>query len=133
MEYTTETLHKLIPFAEVLGAELVRADKDEVAARMTWRPELCTAGNLLHGGALMAFADTVGAVCAFLNMPEGSTTSTIESKTNFFRGAKEGTVVQSRTTPLHVGRTTVVVQTDLLNDEGKRLAQVTQTQAVLKG
>ena len=83
-----------------------------------------------HGGVLMSAADSVGAVCAFLNLPEGATTSTIESKTNFFRGVREGTV-HTVSRPLHVGRTTIVVQTDLTDDRGKRVAQVTQTQAVL--
>jgi uncharacterized protein (TIGR00369 family) len=78
----------------------------------------------------MAMADSVGAVCAFFNLPDGATTSTIESKTNFFRGVREG-AVHSTTRPLHVGRTTIVVQTDLTDDRGKRLAQITQTQAVL--
>ena len=78
----------------------------------------------------MAYADTLGAICAFLNLPQGTTTSTIESKTNFFRGVREGSV-HSTTRPLHVGRTTIVVQTDLTDDRGKRVAQVTQTQAVI--
>lgn len=131
MEFTTESLRQIIPLADVLGLELEAAGKDEVVARMPWRPELCTSASLLHGGALMAFADTMGAVCAFLNLPPGATTSTIESKTNFFRGVREGGIVQARTVPLHVGRTTIVVQTDLTDDAGKRVAQVTQTQAVL--
>ena len=132
MEFNTETMRGLMPFTEVLGAELVSVDKDEVVARMTWRAELCTSAGLLHGGALMAFADSVGALCAFLNLPPGTNTSTIESKTNFFRAVREGGSVTSRTVPLHAGRTTVVVQTDLTDDAGKRVAQVTQTQAVLQ-
>ena len=131
MEFNTETIRSLMPFVDVLGVELVSADKDEVVARMAWRPELCTSTGLLQGGALMAFADSMGALCAFLNLPEGANTSTIESKTNFFRAVREGGVVTSRTVPLHAGRTTVVVQTDLTDDAGKRVAQVTQTQAVL--
>lgn len=131
MELTTEAVRGLMPFVDVLGAELVSADKDEVVARMAWRADLCTSAGLLHGGALMAFADSVGAVCAFLNLPPGANTSTIESKTNFFRAVREGGAVHSRTVPLHAGRTTVVVQTDLTDDAGKRVAQVTQTQAVL--
>jgi uncharacterized protein (TIGR00369 family) len=97
---------------------------------MAWAPELCTTFGLLHGGAVMAMADSLGAVCAFLNLPAGATTSTIESKTNFFRGVREGSV-HGTSRPLHVGRATIVVQTDLLDDRGKRVAQVTQTQAVL--
>ena len=97
---------------------------------MAWRDDLCTTAGLLHGGVVMAFADSLGAVCAFLNLPAGATTSTIESKTNFFRGIREGTV-HATTRPLHVGRTTIVVQTDVRDDRDKRVAQVTQTQAVI--
>jgi uncharacterized protein (TIGR00369 family) len=120
----------MMPFAVLLGVELTAAAPDEVTATMTWREDLCTTFGAMHGGAMMAMADSVGAVCAFLNLPAGATTSTIESKTNFFRGLREGTV-HATSRPLHAGRTTIVVQTDLLDDRGKRLAQVTQTQAVL--
>jgi uncharacterized protein (TIGR00369 family) len=120
----------MMPFAAVLGFELSAATADEVTASMAWRPELCTTFGVMHGGAMMALADSTGAVCAFLNLPDGSTTSTIESKTNFFRGVREGSV-HAASRPLHVGRTTIVVQTDLIDDRGKRVAQVTQTQAVL--
>jgi uncharacterized protein (TIGR00369 family) len=119
-----------MPFAAGCGIEIDAAGPDEVTARMPWAAERCTTGGLLHGGALMAFADTVGAVCAFLNLPAAAGTSTIESKTNFFRGVRSG-VAHSVTRPLHVGRTTIVVQTDITDDDGKRVAQVTQTQAVL--
>ena len=102
----------------------------EVVGTMAWAPERCTTFGLLHGGAVMAMADSIGAVCAFLNLPEGATTSTIESKTNFFRGVREGSV-HATTRPLHVGRTTIVVQTDVRDGTGKRVALVTQTQAVL--
>ena len=122
----------LMPFAGLLGVELTAASTEEVTGRLAWREDLCTTAGLLHGGVMMAFADTVGALCAFLNLPEGATTSTIESKTNFFRGIREG-AVHATTTPLHVGRTTIVVQTDLRDDRGKRVAQVTQTQAVIPG
>ena len=122
----------LMPFAGLLGVELTVAGPDEVAGRLAWRDDLCTTAGLLHGGVVMAFADSLGAVCAFLNLPAGATTSTIESKTNFFRGVREGTI-QATTTPLHVGRTTIVVQTDLRDDRGKAVAQVTQTQAVIAG
>jgi uncharacterized protein (TIGR00369 family) len=120
----------MMPFAEVLGIELTAATPEEVAGQLAWRPELCTVAGLLHGGALMAVADSLGAVCAFLNLPAGATTSTIESKTNFFRGVREGGV-QGTSRPLHIGRTTIVVQTDLVDDRGKRVAQTTQTQAVI--
>jgi uncharacterized protein (TIGR00369 family) len=121
----------MMPFATGLGLELTAASAEEVRGSMTWRDDLCTTFGVLHGGAMMAMADSVGAVCAFLNLPEGATTSTIESKTNFFRGVREGGV-HSTSRPLHVGRTTIVVQTDLVDDRGKRVAQVTQTQAVIQ-
>jgi uncharacterized protein (TIGR00369 family) len=119
-----------MPFAQHLGIELLDATATEVRARMPWAPHLCTSGGVLHGGALMAIADTAGAACAVLNLPEGAGTSTIESKTNFFRAVREGHV-DAVTRPLHVGRSTIVVQTDLFDASGKRVAQVTQTQAVL--
>jgi 1,4-dihydroxy-2-naphthoyl-CoA hydrolase len=122
----------MMPFASELGIELTAATPEEVTARLAWRAELCTTFGLLHGGVLMTMADSMGAVCAFLNLPVGATTSTIESKTNFFRGVREG-AVHSTTRPLHVGRTTIVVQTDLHDDRARRVAQVTQTQAVIAG
>jgi len=126
-----EAMLSLMPFAVGLGVRLESATADEVTASMAWRPDLCTTFGVLHGGALMSMADSAGAACAFLNLPPDSTTSTIESKTNFFRGVRDG-AVHSVTRPLHVGRTTIVVQTDITDDAGKRVAQVTQTQAVLK-
>jgi 1,4-dihydroxy-2-naphthoyl-CoA hydrolase len=117
-----------MPFAERLGLRVETAAKDEVRGSLEWAEELCTAGGVLHGGALMAAADSVGALCAFLNLPEGATTATIESKTNFFRAVRSGTV-SLLATPLHVGRTSIVVQTELWNDE-RRIALVIQTQAV---
>ncbi len=126
-----EAMLSLMPFAVGLGIRLESATADEVTVSMPWRPDMCTTFGVLHGGALMSMADSAGAVCAFLNLPPDSTTSTIESKTNFFRGVRDG-AVHSVTRPLHVGRTTIVVQTDITDDAGKRVAQVTQTQAVLK-
>jgi len=120
-----------MPFAEELGIELVDARAEEVRARLEWSARLCTTGGVLHGGVLMSLADTAGAMCAFLNLPPGGATSTIESKTNFFRAVREGHV-EAVARPLHVGRSTVVVQTDLLDGSGRRVAQVTQTQAVLQ-
>jgi 1,4-dihydroxy-2-naphthoyl-CoA hydrolase len=120
----------MMPFATGLGIEITAASAAEVTGSMPWRPDLCTTFGALHGGAMMAMADSLGAVCAFLNLPAGATTSTIESKTNFFRGLREGSL-HAVSRPLHVGRTTIVVQTDLADDRGKRVAQVTQTQAVL--
>jgi 1,4-dihydroxy-2-naphthoyl-CoA hydrolase len=119
-----------MPFARLVGVQLVAASPEEVRGRLDWSPERCTTAAVLHGAALMALADTMGAICAFLNLRPGEGTSTIESKTNFFRAVRSG-AVESVTRPLHVGRTTVVVQTDLLDDQGRRVAQVTQTQAVL--
>jgi uncharacterized protein (TIGR00369 family) len=120
-----------IPLAGALGIEVESAAPDEVKGGMAWAPELCTSAGVLHGGAIMALADTLGAVCASLNLPEGALTTTIESKTNFFRAVTEGRV-HAASRPLHVGRRTIVVQTDLTRDDGKRVAQVTQTQAVLE-
>jgi 1,4-dihydroxy-2-naphthoyl-CoA hydrolase len=122
----------LMPFAVSLGIEMISAAPEEVRARLDWAPDRCTAGGVLHGGALMALADTVAALCAFLHLPAGATTSTIESKTNFFRAVREGHV-EAVARPLHVGRTTTVVQTDLFDGRARRVAQVTQTQIVLSG
>jgi 1,4-dihydroxy-2-naphthoyl-CoA hydrolase len=119
-----------VPFARALGIEIAAAARGEVRATMPWAAEHCTVDGVLHGGALMSFADTLGAVCAFLNLPEGTTTTTVESKTNFFRAVREGTVT-GIARPLHAGRRFIVVQTDLFDDEERRVAQTTQTQAVL--
>jgi len=129
----TEAARTSMPFAELLGLEVLSADTEEVRARLRWEERLCTAGGILHGGALMSLADAAGAYCAFLNLPAGSTgTATIESKTNFFRGVRDGHVVAT-SRPLHRGRTTIVVETDLHDAAGKHVARVTQTQAVLGG
>jgi 1,4-dihydroxy-2-naphthoyl-CoA hydrolase len=119
-----------MPFAVALGIEVDRADAAAVRGRMPWAAERCTAGGVLHGGAIMAFADSLGAVCAFLNLPPGASTSTIESKSNFFRGLRDGEV-SATSVPLHVGRTTIAVQTDVRDAKDRRVAIVTQTQAVL--
>jgi 1,4-dihydroxy-2-naphthoyl-CoA hydrolase len=123
-------LAAMMPFAVTLGMTVEAAAADRVTARLTWSPERCTAGGLLHGGVLMSLADTTGAICAFLNLPDGAGTATIESKTNFFRGVREGSVLATAR-PLHVGRSFIVVQTDLADDRGARVGQTTQTQAVL--
>ena len=107
-------------------------DAEEVDATLEWSPELCTAAGVLHGGVLMTLADTAGAVCAFFNLPPGARTVTIESKTNFLGAIREGDVL-ARARPLHVGKTTIVVETDVLDASGRRVARTTQTQAVLKG
>ena len=127
----TETARESMPFAGLLGLEVLAASPEEVRAQIAWEDRLCTAGGILHGGALMSLADAAGATCAFLNLPEGSTgTATIESKTNFFRAVREGHVVATAR-PLHRGRTTIVVETDLHDADGRHVARVTQTQAVL--
>jgi uncharacterized protein (TIGR00369 family) len=119
-----------MPFAVTLGIELDRAEASAVRGRMPWAADRCTAGNVLHGGAVMAFADSLGAVCAFLNLPPGASTSTIESKSNFFRAVRDGEV-HATSVPVHVGRTTIVVQTDVRDADDRRVALVIQTQAVL--
>jgi len=119
------------PFTSRLGMEFVSASRSEVRAQLAWSEDLCTAGGALHGGALMSLADNVGGFCAFLNLPEDSGgTATIESKTNFFAAVREG-YVHAVGKPLHVGRRTIVVDTELYDDAGKLVARVTQTQAVL--
>lgn len=127
---TNADISKLIPLAGTLGIELESVGKDEVRGRMPWRADLCTTATVLHGGVLMAFADTLGAVCASQHLPEGALTTTIESKTNFLRAVTEGNVI-GVSKPVHTGRRTIVVQTELRNDAGKLVALVTQTQAVI--
>jgi uncharacterized protein (TIGR00369 family) len=121
-------LSELVPFEAFLGIELLEATPELVRARLAWAPERCTVGGILHGGALMGLADDCGGVCAFLNLPEGGTgTATIESKTNFLRGVREGNVTAT-TRPLHKGRSMIVVETELTRDDGKLAGKVTQTQ-----
>jgi uncharacterized protein (TIGR00369 family) len=126
-----DNLAEVAPLAATLGIDVTSADPKEVRGGMDWAPEKCTVGGVLHGGAVMAFADMLGGVCAFLNLPDGATsTATVESKTNFFRAVREGRI-SGVTRPLHVGRTFIVVQTDVYDDHERHVAQVTQTQAVL--
>jgi uncharacterized protein (TIGR00369 family) len=121
-----------MPFAELKGVRFVEAEKDRVVARMTVRPDLCTLGHTIHGGAIMALADSVGAAATVINLPEDAKgTTTLESKTNFIGGAKEGTTVIATATPIHRGRRTQVWQTRLETEDGKLVAVVTQTQMVL--
>ena len=120
-----------MPFARLLGIEMVTGTPEEARGRLAWRDELCTAGGVLHGGAVMALADAVGAFCAFLNLPEGAGTATIESKTNFFAAVRSGHV-EARSRPLHRGRTTIVVETDVVGEDERHVARVTQTQAILR-
>jgi uncharacterized protein (TIGR00369 family) len=132
MPETPPDLTSLMPFAARCGIRITQAAPAEVHGQLSWAADLCTTADVMHGGALMTLADTVGAACAFLNLPPGAMTTTIESKTNFFRAVRKGTA-RAVATPLHVGRTLIVVQTDVRDDDGKRVALVTQTQAVLSG
>jgi uncharacterized protein (TIGR00369 family) len=125
-----EELLGAMPFAAELGIKVVDAQPDEVRLRLEWSERLCTTSGVMHGGSMMSLADTAGAICAFLNLPPDSATSTIESKTNFFRAVRDGHV-DAVARPLHVGRSTIVVQTDLQDAAGRRVAITMQTQAVL--
>ena len=129
-----ETLRQLvaeeIPLTSTLGIEVDTVSAEQTVLRLKWRPELCTAGGILHGGTLMALADTAGAACAFAGFPKGAQTSTIESSTHFFAAVRGGTVTATAK-PLHSGRSTIAVQTELRDDTGKLVAITTQTQAVL--
>jgi uncharacterized protein (TIGR00369 family) len=124
-----ERFKGLLP--DLMGLELTDASPDKVVATLVVRKDLCTIGDNLHGGAIMAFADTLGAIAAILNMPQGSRTTTIESKTNFIGGAPLGSRVTGESVPLHRGRTTVVCQTTIRGETGKLVALVTQTQLVI--
>ena len=131
MDDLTAQVSAAAPFTAFLGIEMVAAEPSEVRARLAWSEEICTAGGVMHGGALMGLADNVGGFCAFLNLPEGAGgTATIESKTNFFGPVRQGHV-NAVSRPLHKGRRTIVVDTELYDDTGKLVARVTQTQAVL--
>lgn len=121
----------LIPFAATVGIELDSATPQEVRGRLAWSPERCTAAGIMHGGALMTLADTLGGACAFLNLPAGTQTATISSSTSFLRAVRDGEVTGTAR-PLHTGRSVIVVQTDLVGDDGRRVAQVTQAQAVIQ-
>ncbi|MEZ5957819.1 MAG: PaaI family thioesterase [Hyphomonadaceae bacterium] len=122
----------LMPFASTLGVEIVEASADRIVGKMLVRPELCTAGGILHGGAFMAFADSLGAVGAFLALSaDARGTTTIESKTNFLGAAKVGTTVTGESTPVHSGKRTGVWQTKITSEDGKAVALVIQTQMVL--
>lgn len=128
---TLERLSTSQPLAKLLGVEIVQADKSRVVGRLLVREEICTGWHTIHGGAIMAFADTLGATGAYLNLPEGASTTTIESKTNFIGPAKVGTVVTAESLPIHIGRRSSVWQTRITRDDGKLVAIVTQTQMVL--
>jgi 1,4-dihydroxy-2-naphthoyl-CoA hydrolase len=123
---------KKMPFAELLGVRILSAAPERLTAEMVVRDNLCTLPPVLHGGAVMAFADSLGAYATMLNLPEGASTTTIESKTNFFAPAPAGTTVTGECAPLHRGRRTMVWQTRITNAQGRLLALVIQTQMVLE-
>jgi uncharacterized protein (TIGR00369 family) len=130
-EKQTAFVREAMPFATLLGVEVLSSAKEEVHVRLAWRADLCTVGGVLHGGVLMSLADSAGAACAMLNLPPGAAgTTTIESKTNFMRAVTRGHL-HARSRPLHAGRTTVVVTTELRDDDDRLVGVVTQTQAVL--
>jgi uncharacterized protein (TIGR00369 family) len=124
-----QDLTALMPFAQQLGMTVEEASADRVVARLPWTPQLCTAGGVMHGGALMSLADTAGALVAFLGLPDGATTATITSTTQLLRPVTGGTV-RAVAVPLHRGRTMVTAQTSLYDDDGRLVAQTTQVQAV---
>jgi uncharacterized protein (TIGR00369 family) len=133
MEMSTDALQRLLQplLPGLIGMQLTETSPECVRATMKVRPDLCTSGGILHGGAYMAFADTLGAVGTVLNLPEGKRTTTVESSTKFIGSAKVDTTVSAECTSLHRGRTTMVWQTSIRNDQGKLCAVVTQTQLVL--
>ncbi|RPI25267.1 MAG: PaaI family thioesterase [Actinobacteria bacterium] len=126
----TEMIRSAMPFAATLGIAVISAAPDEVVAAAGWTEDRTTGGGLLHGGYLMAVADSIGALAAFLNLPQGATTATIESKTNFLRAVASGTVTATAT-PVHVGSRTIVVQTDIIREDGALVSRTLQTQAVI--
>ncbi len=128
----TARLHQTMPLCATLGIRAERFQPDGVVLAIDWDPSLCTSNAMLHGGVVMALADSAGGACAFLNLAEGTTgTSTIESKTNFL-GAIRGGTVRASSTPLHVGSSTIVIETEVRSAENKLVAKVTQTQTVLR-
>lgn len=121
-----------MPFAKLMSVTVTEANKERVVGQLTVRADLCTSGEILHGGAIMAFADALGAIGAFLNLPEGAGgTTTIESKTNFLGAARQGETVMAETTPVQIGKRLSVWQTRISRADGKAVALVTQTQLVL--
>lgn len=123
---------RLFPFARLMGISVTRTDPELVEAALVVREDLCTSGEILHGGAIMAFADSLGAIATFVNLPDDARgTATLESKTNFFRPAPLGAKLHGRTVPLHLGRSTHVLQTTVSLESGKPVACVIQTQMIL--
>ncbi|MBO0703561.1 MAG: PaaI family thioesterase [Candidatus Dormibacteraeota bacterium] len=132
MAPTPEELLALMPFAGLAGVELLEATPAEVRGRLRWSAERCTTGGILHGGALLTLADSLGGVCAYLNLREGQSTATLETKTNFIRAVREGHV-EGRARPLHAGRSTIVVETRLVDPADRLISLTLQTQAVIEG
>jgi 1,4-dihydroxy-2-naphthoyl-CoA hydrolase len=130
MDLLTRLTKEPLPFAALLGIEIVSAVPDKIVAEMMVRDELCTRPDVLHGGAIMAFADTLGALGTLANLTDGGRTATIESKTNFIRAVPVGSRIVGEATPLHRGRQTMVWQTRVTTADGKLVAVVTQTQLV---
>ena len=130
MDLTTEQLHAIMPLGSHLDIDLREATPEEVVMTMDWTPETTTAGGAMHGGMLMALADTAGGTVAFLNLPEGAATSTISSSTVFLRAVRAGTVTATSRL-VHRGRTTIVAETELTDADGRPVSRTTQTQAVL--
>lgn len=130
---TIEQMQKLIDsmFPGLMGVKLIEATQERILASMLVRPDLCTGGSICHGGAYMAFADTLGAIGTVMNLPPNARTTTIESKTNFLGAASVNTTITGESTPLHRGKTTMVWQTMIRSEAGKLCAVVTQTQMVL--
>jgi uncharacterized protein (TIGR00369 family) len=127
-----EFWYQAMPFAKTLAVEPLVSEKEEVRARLPWAAELCTAGGVLHGGAIMGLADSAAGTCAFLNLPNGAVgTATIDSSTHFLRAVRDGWV-EAVARPLRVGRSVVVIETDVRDDSGELVARVVQSQAVLR-
>ena len=124
------TLAATMPFAVTNGVVITEASKDGVTGHLDWAPERCTVGGLLHGGALMTLADSLGAVAAFLHLPDGAGTATVSSSTALLRGVREGRVTGTATV-VNAGRRVITVRTDLVDDAGKTISTTTQVQAVL--
>ena len=121
-----------MPFARLMGVKVTSVAKDRIVGEIVVRPDLCTTAGIMHGGAIMAFADALGAIGAFMNLPEGANgTTTVESKTNFLGAAPEGATVTAETTPVQIGKRLSVWQTRICRSDGRAVALVTQTQLVL--
>lgn len=130
MQHDPASLVATMPFAAAVGIEILAASPEEVVATLEWREDRCTVGGVMHGGAAMTLADSAGAVCAFLNLPEGAATSTIDSSVSFLRAIRGGTA-RAVSRPLHTGRTVIVVRTEVMDDDGRVAVHVVQSQAVL--